>query len=85
MTKPKPCHCCFGTGRECDMKHFGKLMRQHRVLAGISLRKMAAAVGITPSFLSNLENGKRRWTLSVINKIESVLNETIRHQKPKTP
>lgn len=67
------------------MKHFGKLMRQHRVLAGISLRKMAAAVGITPSFLSNLENGKRRWTLSVINKIESVLNETIRHQKPKTP
>ena len=46
-------------------------MRSQRVKARISLRKMAKLVGISPSFLSNLENGERTWTLAVINKFES--------------
>ncbi len=59
--KNKPCHCCNGSGAELDPVKAGKLMSKLRTKAGIGLRDMARRIGISHSFLSQLEAGKRKW------------------------
>lgn len=41
------------------MTHQGKYLRKHRVAAGLSLRNVADAVGISHVFLSEVERGVR--------------------------
>ena len=62
MSKPKKCRRCKGTGREPNQAETGLWFRAHREQQGISLRVMAGRLGISPSFLSNLEQGRRVWT-----------------------
>lgn len=40
----------------------GRQMRCHREAAGISLRKLAAMLRVSPPFLSDMERGFRRYT-----------------------
>lgn len=39
-------------------KHFGEVLREARIAKGYSLRKFAAAVDISPTYLSLVEQGK---------------------------
>ncbi|WP_143957588.1 helix-turn-helix domain-containing protein [Rhodoligotrophos appendicifer] len=48
------------------MTPFGQKMRELRELRGISLKEMAASVGVSSAYLSALEHGRRgrpSWTL----------------------
>lgn len=73
MSLTKKCHCCGGSGTERDDASIGRKFRQMRDKDGISLRQMASMIGVSPSFLSQLENGKRAWTLGVRSKYEAIL------------
>lgn len=38
---------------------YGKLVRKHRIDRGMTLREMAAALGMTPAFVSAVETGRK--------------------------
>lgn len=60
--KDKPCHCCHGSGAEVDEKKASAMLKKLRVRAGIGLREMARRIGVSHSFLSQLEGGRRKWS-----------------------
>ncbi|QDT34016.1 helix-turn-helix domain-containing protein [Thalassoglobus polymorphus] len=41
-----------------NQKHFGEVLREARIAKGFSLRKFAEKVGISPTYLSLVEQGK---------------------------
>lgn len=60
--KQRPCHCCYGTGRELDPVAIGRERRRLRRRLGLSLRYVAERMGISACYLSHLERGLRNWT-----------------------
>jgi transcriptional regulator with XRE-family HTH domain len=58
---------CDGRGHEeAFMTPFGERVRALRIERGVSQKDMAAAVGVSPAYLSALEHGRRgvpSWTL----------------------
>lgn len=61
-TMPVPCLICLGTGKvSIDVARWipvGEQHRKARVAEGISILERAAALGITPTRLSAMENGR---------------------------
>lgn len=57
------------------MKTFGETIRELRESKDISLREVAARIGVDPSFLSRVENGTKRPTREQVVALASVLNE----------
>ncbi|KLU14172.1 MULTISPECIES: helix-turn-helix domain-containing protein [Xenorhabdus] len=55
---------------------FGKIVRKMRIDLGITLKEMAESMGMTSSYLSAIETGKRAITDSVLNNIVSYLAKT---------
>jgi transcriptional regulator with XRE-family HTH domain len=47
---------------EIDDVKAGRKVRHHRLASEISVKKLAYKMGISTSFLSDLELGKRGWT-----------------------
>lgn len=62
MRYTEKCHHCNGTGYEPDYKFLGKFVRKERLKLGISLRKMARQLRVTPTYLCDLEYGRRSWS-----------------------
>lgn len=54
----------------------GQLIRNIRQRQGISQIQLARMVGISNSFLSDVENGRREMSLSTLKKIAAALNTT---------
>lgn len=75
MSKPKKCNRCRGTGVEPDQKEYGVWFRALRVSAGVSLRRAAKLAGISPSFLSCLEKGRRVWTDGVRERCKKAIKQ----------
>jgi ribosome-binding protein aMBF1 (putative translation factor) len=73
MAKKIPCERCLGTGVEPDNKDIGSFFRSRRERANLSLRALAEKLGISPSFLSQLERGDRRWTRDVVRKCDEAI------------
>lgn len=63
MVKAKtiPCPRCSGTGRVFDVKAIGKAMQARREKAGLTLREVAAELGISIGYLSDREHGRRQY------------------------
>lgn len=59
------------------MGRFGEILSQRRKEKKVNLRKLAEAVGISPSYLSDLENGKRLPPSGDNEKYKDLLNEII--------
>lgn len=55
------CPRCEGTGKIRDTQATGKEVRSLRENYNLSLRSIARRMGISPSYLSDLETGKRDW------------------------
>ncbi|HEY1080115.1 MAG TPA: helix-turn-helix transcriptional regulator [Bdellovibrio sp.] len=57
------------------MKHFGDLLKKVRIEAEITLRELADHLGITPSYLSDVEQGRKRpFNQGKIALIAEILN-----------
>ncbi len=48
---------------------FGKTVRKMRIDLGITLKSMADAIGMTSSYLSAIETGKRAVTQPILNSV----------------
>ena len=55
------CHRCGGSGEEPDWRPLGKRARKERLRLGVSLRGMARLLKVTPTYLCDLEYGRRSW------------------------
>ena len=56
------------------MIHIGKSIRELRKSRQLAQHDLAELAGLTPSFLSLVENGKRHPSLTVLQRIASALN-----------
>lgn len=57
------------------MTPFGEKMRQLRLAKGVNQKQMAAAIGVSPAYLSALEHGRRgRPTWPLVQKIIGYFN-----------
>lgn len=57
-------------------QHFGQVLREARLAAGISLRKFAGLVGLSPTYVSQVEQGKVNTlpTVERVRKMAKVLS-----------
>ena len=59
-----------------DEQDLGERVAQFRELRGLSMRALAAAAGVSPSFLSQLENGRTNASVASLRKIADALGVT---------
>ena len=61
--------------------HFGQMLREARIAKGYSLRKFAEMVGISPTYLSLVEQGKvgSQPTAERVKRMAELLEENIDH------
>ena len=74
--RPPPtdrCPHCDGTG--VRVRPNIELMKRKRSELGISLRKMASCIGISHSYLHDLEGGKYEWSEDIADRYCSSLTE----------
>jgi len=74
--KTKACATCGGSGSVVS-DEAGPILREEREKLGIQLKQMAAAIGISESYLHDLERGNRRWANDVFNAYQKVLKEGV--------
>ncbi len=55
----------------------GARIRQLRQKHGLSARELASLAGVTPSYLSRLENGKFSPTISALTKVVQAMGESV--------
>lgn len=70
----RPCSKCAGTGKQLDAVRQGELMREARHKLGISLERMAEQSGVSVSYASNLETGKRPWSEALLARWDKALS-----------
>lgn len=71
----KVCLHCNGTGVEPDHQNIGAGLRTLRQSCDLTLRQMAETIGVSHSFLSQLENGRRAWKRSVKKRYEEAVKK----------
>ena len=64
----QPCRRCGGSGTEPDDRAIGAEMREKRRAAGLSLRDAAKRMGLSASYLSDLERGNRHWRADLVQR-----------------
>ena len=57
--------------QEINHLEAGARIREFREKNNISLRRLAVAMKISPPFMSDLERGRRNWTLEKFNLAEA--------------
>lgn len=62
---------------EVDLKDLGKQVKRFRKAKGMKQEDLAAAVGISPQHLSNIENGKGNASLKVVANLAFWLDVSI--------
>lgn len=60
-------------------------IRVYRQWRGYSVKELAEKVGVVPSYISNIENGKRDGTISLYQKIAKTLDTDIIAILPPMP
>jgi DNA-binding XRE family transcriptional regulator len=57
--------------------NLGARLKHHRQLSGMSLREVARQLGVSPSFVSQLENGKSQPSVATLYSIAQLLDVSI--------
>jgi transcriptional regulator with XRE-family HTH domain len=57
-----------------DLNRAGKRLREFREKKGLSLREFGERIGVSHSYLSNIENGKKPVTIKVLTKAAKVFD-----------
>ncbi|MGO9600375.1 MAG: helix-turn-helix domain-containing protein [Isosphaeraceae bacterium] len=60
-------------------RSLGDIIRETRLAKPLGLRELAKTLGITPSYLSDIENDRRVPSEDVLRKIASVLDLNVDH------
>lgn len=60
-----PCETCGGSGKVPDPVFVGQKMRKLRKAEGKTLRGVARAMKLSAAYLSDLELGRRGWSVSL--------------------
>jgi transcriptional regulator with XRE-family HTH domain len=60
-------------------KNIGGILRERRIKKGMSQNEAASKAGITQTFLSLVEHGKRVPSYDVLKKIAMILGEDVDH------
>lgn len=60
-------------------KNIGLILRERRIRRGLSQSELASKTGITQTFLSLVEHGKRIPSFDVLQRIAEVLGEDAAH------
>lgn len=66
--RERPCDSCYGEGHTWDDFELGSRLREYREKRDISARHIAKHLEFSPSYLSDLENGRRRWTRDLVER-----------------
>ena len=61
--------------REIDHVKTGIAARKEREVSGVSLRSVARIMGISAMYLSDLERGRRPWTIKIADKFTACLGQ----------
>lgn len=61
------CPRCGGNGRIADEHEVGRVMRDIRMKARLSLRDLGGQMGFSAVYLSDLERGNRTWRKGLID------------------
>ena len=69
----EPCPRCDGLGYLAGDRAVGARMRKLRERAGLSLRELAARVGVSFTIVGDLERGQRKWSPERVAKFRRVL------------
>ena len=56
---------------------FGSFLREKRIARGLTLRGMAAKLGLSPVYMSNIENDRVKMNLRVLSYYAKLLNVSI--------
>lgn len=71
-----------GLKRRMKVMTFGKYLQSQRLACGKSMREFSVSVGITPQYLSDIENGKRAAPENeVLDKIIRALNLSVEEER----
>lgn len=62
----KNCPHCNGTGKVTDHAALGAKLQRRRINAGLTLREVSKAMGISLSYLSDMEHGRKAWTVTKV-------------------
>lgn len=62
------CPCCGGLGSIRDDRDIGAELRALCLSIGITLREWAKTLKLSPSYISDLELGRRRWNAQLVHK-----------------
>jgi predicted transcriptional regulator len=73
LLEPQSCPLCGGSGHLEDAAAQGAAMRELRQTRGFTLEEMAVLVGKSQPYLSDLELGKRRWSVEMVKRYERAL------------
>ena len=60
----RACKRCGGSGKEPDWGVLGAVIRERREKRGMTLRELARRAEVSPSFVSDMEGGRRGGGLS---------------------
>lgn len=71
--EPTKCKCCLGTGVTQNWAAIGRECRARRLDAGLSLIDLSHELGVSVSFLSLLELGKRHWNHELLDRFNALI------------
>lgn len=60
------CSTCSGSGWVRDNAAYGAIMHARRKAARLKLRELADKTGLSISYLSDLEHGRKKWRSGLI-------------------
>ena len=75
MHDPDDGHAAAADGVDLDLA-LGREIRARRVAAGMSLRALASATDLSPSFVSQLERGLARPRITSLHRVARTLGTT---------
>ena len=67
------CLRCNGTGKEPNQKRLGKQARENRIAAKKTVQALADLMGLSISYISDLELGKRNWNTDLIKRFNAAI------------
>lgn len=69
------CPTCHGSGTAINSVKVGQWLRAEREQAKVTGSRIAVAMGISPTYLSDLEFARRLWNQDLIKRYLAALNK----------